>query len=140
MLRITTEQTRGKFGLTVEGKLAGPWVAALEQSWADLHATAPGEKISVNLCGVSFIDAAGKALLKQIHEQGGKLIAEGCLNQAIVRDISSEKSSEAPSKKTPIIFYILFWDCQWLAPARCGRKVLRGTTRCQPTLLAKFCG
>ncbi len=41
----------------------------------------------MDLCGVSFIDAAGKVLLKEIHQQGGKLIAEGCLNQAIVEEI-----------------------------------------------------
>ena len=112
MLRITTEQTAGKPSLTVEGKLAGPWVAALEQSWTDLRNSAPGQNLSVNLCGVSFIDAAGKALLKQIHQQGGKLVAEGCLNQAIVREIAADKSSEkngdTQTKKTPIIFYVLF--------------------------------
>ncbi|MDP9339646.1 MAG: TolC family protein [Acidobacteriota bacterium] len=112
MLRITTEQASGKPSLTVEGKLAGPWVAALEQSWNDLRNTSPGQNLSVNLCGVSFIDAAGKALLKQIHQQGGKLVAEGCLNQAIVREIAAGKSTgkigEAHAKKTPIIFYVLF--------------------------------
>lgn len=112
MLRITTEQTAGKPSLTVEGKLAGPWVAALEQSWNDLRASAPGQNLNVNLCGVSFIDAAGKALLRQIHLQGGKLVAEGCLNQAIVREIAADKNSDkngvAPTKKTPIIFYVLF--------------------------------
>ena len=112
MLRITTEQAAGKPSLTVEGKLAGPWVAALEQSWNDLRSSAPGQNLSVNLCGVSFIDAAGKALLRQIHEQGGKLVAEGCLNQAIVREIAADKTSDkngvASTKKTPIIFYVLF--------------------------------
>src|ERR1700694_4265954 len=85
MLRITTERKTGAAKLTVEGKLAGPWVAALQQSWRELVAAAPGEKLSVNLCGVSYIDAAGKVLLKEIYRQGGKLVAEGCLNQAIVR-------------------------------------------------------
>ena len=94
MLRITTGKAAGKPGLTVEGKLAGPWVSALEQSWNDLRASAPGQNLSVNLCGVSFIDASGKALLKRIYEQGGRLVAEGCLNQAIVREIAGEKRGE----------------------------------------------
>ena len=43
----------------------------------------------MDLCGVSFIDCgAGKTLLKEIHQQGGKLIAQGCLNEAIVEEIS----------------------------------------------------
>ncbi len=114
MLRITTEHKPGKLSLTVEGKLAGPWVAALEQSWRELKSAASGEKLCVNLCGVSFIDAAGKALLKEIYRLGGKLIAEGCLNQAIVREISSDKKDKneedsRPTKKVPIIFYVLFF-------------------------------
>ncbi|HET7258206.1 MAG TPA: hypothetical protein VFI75_00700, partial [Candidatus Acidoferrum sp.] len=83
MLRITTQKKRGRTILSVEGKLAGPWVAALEQCWKE---RAQGEKYSVDLCGVSFIDAAGRVLLKEIHRQGGKLAAEGCLNQAIVQE------------------------------------------------------
>src|SRR5947208_11856754 len=115
MLRITTEKKRGKTFLTVEGRLAGPWVAALEQCWRDLHAASPREKFHVNLCGVSFIDAAGKVLLKEVHRQGGQLVAEGCLNQAIVNEIvASEKkgenlSTKERSKGSHIIFYTVFF-------------------------------
>src|SRR6267143_1734022 len=83
MLRVTTEKKRGKTALAVEGRLAGPWVGALEQCWRELHAASPTEKLHIDLCGVSFIDAAGKFLLKEIHRQGGQLIAEGCLDQAV---------------------------------------------------------
>jgi outer membrane protein len=112
MLRITTERKRGKTILSVEGRLAGPWVAALEQCWRE---RVVAEKFSVDLCGVSFIDAAGKALLKQIHEQGGKLIAEGCLNQAIVDEIAGRERSEktgcwGPKKGPHIIFYVAFFS------------------------------
>jgi outer membrane protein TolC len=114
MLRITTEKKRGKHVLSVEGKLAGPWVAALEQCWRELHGASPREKFSVNLCGVSFIDAAGKVLLKEIHQQGGQLVAEGCLNQAIIREISeSEEKKEqgiARRKRSPFIFYVAFFS------------------------------
>jgi len=65
----------------------------------------------VDLCGVSFIDAAGKVLLKEIHRQGGALIAEGCLNQAIVQEIvKSEKGEKRNGHKegpkgSHIVFY-----------------------------------
>jgi outer membrane protein len=115
MLRITIEKKPGKTSLTVEGKLAGPWVSALEQSWKDLRDSSSGQALSINLCGVSFIDAAGRALLAEIHQQGGTLIAEGCLNQAIVREIAAKQQSDEKvedqakgPKRTPIIFYILF--------------------------------
>src|SRR5436309_12912551 len=98
MLRITTEKRRGKVFLSVEGKLAGPSVATLEQCWRELHAASPREKFHVNLCEVSFIDAAGKVLLKEIHRQGGQLIAEGCLNQAIVHEIIGRKKASTDDK------------------------------------------
>src|SRR3981189_1350991 len=116
MLRVTTEKKRGKTALAVEGRLAGPWVRALEQCWRELHAASPTEKFHIDLCGVSFIDAAGKFLLKEIHRQGGQLIAEGCLNQAIVREIVSD-AGEQQSEKTKgsrkgshIIFYVAFFS------------------------------
>src|SRR5437660_7607405 len=116
MLRITTEKKHGKIFLGVEGRLAGPWVAALEQCWRELHAASPREKFHVNLCGVSFIDAAGKVLLMEIHRQGGQLIAEGCLNQAIVQEIvAREKKGESMGarerpKGSHIIFYTVFFS------------------------------
>ena len=106
MLRITTEKKRNKSMLLVEGRLAGPSVATLEKCWHELRASAPQDKFHINLCGVSFIDAAGKALLKEIHLQGGKLVAEGCLNQAIVEEIAaSRKKTDPRPKGSPIIFY-----------------------------------
>src|SRR6202000_1347394 len=116
MLRITTEQKKGKVVLTVEGRLAGPHVGTLEQSWRD--ARAGNEKVSVNLCGVSFIDPAGKTLLKEMHHQGGQLVAEGCLNQAIVREIGADGTKKRGeggegegngTKGSHIVFYTLLF-------------------------------
>ena len=118
MLRITTESKRGRTIFSLEGRLAGPWVVALEQCWRELSGSTPRQKFSIDLCGVSFIDAAGKMLLKDMHSQGGEFIAEGCLNQAIVKEIieSTEKpESEGAkgrknSKGSPIIFYLALFS------------------------------
>src|SRR5262245_12811189 len=93
MLRITTEKKRNRTVLSVEGRLSGPRVPMLEQCWRELRAGAPDEKFHVNLCGVTFIDGSGKILLKAIHSEGGQLIADGCLNQAIVKEITEEAKS-----------------------------------------------
>jgi outer membrane protein len=113
MLRITTEHKRGKTILSVEGRLAGQWVAALEQCWRELFASTPKQKFSINLCGVSFIDNAGKILLKEMHGLGAELSAEGCLNQAIITEIAGPQAKQASHRKdetkgTTIIFYIAF--------------------------------
>ena len=124
MLRITTETKRGKLFLSVEGSLSGPRVATLEQCWRELYATSPRPKFFVNLCGVSFIDNAGKVLLKEMHRLGAELLAEGCLNQAIVTEIISagdkttnrETKDGESSKGSSIIFYIIFFSLL-LSPA-----------------------
>jgi len=122
MLRITSDKKKGKVVLTVEGRIAGPWVSTLEQCWRELRAASPDEKFSINLCGVIFIDPAGKTLLKEIHRQGGQLVAEGCLNQAIVREIkdtgnrgknegSGDKDKEDQGPKgSPIVFYVALFS------------------------------
>ena len=116
MLRITTEKKRGKTVLSVEGRLAGPLVSTLEHCWREIHEGSPREKLFVDLCGVSFIDSAGKVLLKEIHRQGGELIAEGCMNQAIVREVVSKEKEEKSSgrkergKGSHIVFYVALFS------------------------------
>ena len=113
MLRITTDQKRGRIKLSVEGRLAGPWVQTLEQCWRDLRAASPRSTLQVHLCGVSYIDNAGRLLLAEMHRQGGQLVAEGCLNQAVVEEIveaaDAEKHTrrhEARRRSGPIIFWL----------------------------------
>jgi outer membrane protein TolC/ABC-type transporter Mla MlaB component len=112
MLRISTEKKRCKVLLTVEGRLTGQTAPTLEQFWREVRAAAPKEKFNVNLCGVTFIDAAGKALLKEIHNQGGRLSADGCLNQEIIKEIveSPSEGKKERSKRSHILFYIAFFS------------------------------
>jgi outer membrane protein TolC/ABC-type transporter Mla MlaB component len=117
MLRVTTHKKSGKVLLTIEGRLAGESVSTLEQCWRELRAASPSEKFNVDLCGVSFIDAAGKTLLKEIHHQGGRLVAQGCLNQATVKEITEaaegkneQGEAKKSGKKSHIIFYIAFFS------------------------------
>jgi outer membrane protein len=142
MLRITTEQKRGKLILSVEGRLAGQWVSALEQCWRDLRTSTPGGKFSINLCGVSYIDAAGKVLLKEIHHQGCHLVAEGCLNQAIVKEIvgpqngekaGSEEQQPVKTKKSHIIFYLIFFTLVPGASSVHAQNAQRGHGDLNPT-------
>src|SRR5258708_20513534 len=127
MLRITTENRRGKLFLTVEGSLSGPRVAKWEECWGELCAGTPRSKFCINLCGVSFIDNAGKALLKEMYRLGAELLAEGCLNQAVVTEIIGHgRKSEArgakdpkdndPSKGSPFFFYVIFFSLLLIPP------------------------
>lgn len=126
MLRISTETKRTKTVLTIEGRIAGPSVGTVEQCWRELYAASPKQKFIVNLCGVSFIDNAGKVLLREMHRLGAEFHAEGCLNQAIVEEISASDEAASSAEKTakkskgaPIIFYVVFFSL--LGFPLCGR-------------------
>nr|HEV7955034.1 TolC family protein [Candidatus Acidoferrales bacterium] len=96
MLKITVQRDETKSTLLLEGKLAGAWVAEVENSWAAERAKA--KEVLVDLNEVTFVDAEGKALLTKLHEAGAALICKGCLTRAIVAQACGE-SSEADARK-----------------------------------------
>ncbi|MGH7232684.1 MAG: STAS domain-containing protein [Nitrospiraceae bacterium] len=89
MLKITThidiDSDITVFAL--EGRLAGPWVAELERCWKATPAVHGKPGLRVDLSGVTYIDAEGKALLARMHREGADLIAAGCLTKSIVEEI-----------------------------------------------------
>jgi outer membrane protein TolC len=92
MLKITVSHDESLTNLVLEGKLAGPWVAELNASWE--AEKAQSSQLSVDLGGVTFIDADGRDLLKRIYQQGGKLVAKGCLTRAIVAEVTENFAGE----------------------------------------------
>lgn len=85
MLKITARIDPSSAVFELEGKLAGPWVAELEECWR--KAAVCDRPVRVMLCAVTFIDHHGKRLLADMHRQGAQLVAEGCMNRMIVEKI-----------------------------------------------------
>ena len=87
MLRITNTTRPGGVTVVLEGRLAGLWVDELARCWRALTITHGVGSIWVRLDGVTFIDAAGKTLLRTMHEEGVALAAAGCMTRAILDEI-----------------------------------------------------
>jgi hypothetical protein len=85
MLKITNRNDGATTIFDLEGKLAGPWVNELEHCWQ--RAASDDEQVRVVLKTVTFIDAAGRRLLSDMHRQGVELVAHGCMTKAIVEEI-----------------------------------------------------
>ncbi len=85
MLRITTQIDPTGTIFLLEGNLAGPWVAELKSCWQRMMPTQ--KSVRVVLKTVTFVDDSGKRLLADMHRQGVKLTAEGCMTRAIVEEI-----------------------------------------------------
>jgi len=67
MLRITTHEQARAVTIKLEGSVAGPVVAEFDRTWHALAASLGSRKLSVDLCGVTFVDEAGRQLLAEIH-------------------------------------------------------------------------
>jgi hypothetical protein len=85
MLKITTRTEPAGVSLELEGKLSGPWVQALEACWREVSNSE--QSVRVLLCAVTFVDDKGRDLLVEMHQHGVELVAEGCMNKAIVDEI-----------------------------------------------------
>ena len=89
MLKIT--QQRGpaseSVSLILEGRLGGLWVDELETCWRQLAMNSSGGSM-VDVTGVTFVDAKGKALLIRIWEGGAEFRAAGCLTRCLVEEIT----------------------------------------------------
>ena len=57
--------------LKIEGRVLAPKVSELHRAWQDLAPCLGSRKLSVDICGVTFIDATGKRLLAEIHAKTG---------------------------------------------------------------------
>jgi ABC-type transporter Mla MlaB component len=86
MFRVTVNKSDSIETWELEGKLSGDWVKELEQCW---KASVPqtGVTVQVNLKAVSYIDAAGKQLLAEMHERGVEIKGCGCMARAVVEEI-----------------------------------------------------
>jgi anti-anti-sigma regulatory factor len=95
LLKITPQRDAAvsSVSLVVEGRLAGIWVEELntycrKMSEEHQHCTV------IDLTGVTFIDAMGKALLASLWRQGAELRASGCLTKCVVEEITGLDRSD----------------------------------------------
>ena len=88
MLRITVHDSPRTLTFQLEGRLAGPWVRELEACWQNALADPQQPVLRVDLTGVTFVDAAGKACLAAMHHRGAEFIAADCLTKSVVAEIA----------------------------------------------------
>jgi hypothetical protein len=70
MLRITVvESSKIAVTLRVEGRITGPWVEELRTA-CNVHTFPDEVQLSLELADISFADAAGIALLRELRNRG----------------------------------------------------------------------
>lgn len=74
MLRLTRiAGTHSTQTIKLEGKLLGPWVDEVRQACA--AGTIPAGRTSLDLSALTFVDAAGEGLLRDLIGQGIEVVA-----------------------------------------------------------------
>ena len=74
MLRITVvESSNIAVTLRVEGRITGPWVEELRTA-CNVHTSPDEVQLSLELADISFADATGIALLKELRNRGVSLM------------------------------------------------------------------
>ena len=68
-LRISISENDNAVGLTLEGRLVGPYVAELDRAWLEASAILHGRSVRLDLRNVTYSDAGGKSALRQIFKQ-----------------------------------------------------------------------
>lgn len=91
MLRITANDNPRALIFRLEGRLEGPWVRELDECWRGVLNSASQPTVCVDLTGVTYIDAAGKARLAEMHGQGAQFIASDCVMKAVVDEIVGDE-------------------------------------------------
>jgi hypothetical protein len=90
MLTITAHADCGIVRLRLEGRLAGLHVPEVERSWSKARFNHPRRRIVVDLAAVSFVDALGKELLRQVHRNGDTLLPGGVMTEAVIEEITRD--------------------------------------------------
>ena len=93
MLRITVHNNEQSVRLQLEGRLAGPWLEELDETFKHALASKGQPTIEVDLTGLIAIDRGGKAYLESMHQRGVEFIVGDCETKSIVDEIASKSAT-----------------------------------------------
>ena len=99
MLKITLHDSARELRFKLEGKLSGPWVGELHQSWHTAESTTQDRRTIVDLGEVDFIDPDGQALLRKMHREGVLIVAVTPFIRAIVEEIGCPSCYDTVEEK-----------------------------------------
>lgn len=82
MLRISVSDSTSGTTVKLEGKVVGPWVEELRTCWRSLAPSLGSRALCLDLREVSFVDANGKELLREIYQKNSaRFLADTPLTQ-----------------------------------------------------------
>jgi hypothetical protein len=93
-LRITVHEQESLIKLTLEGRLAGPWVAELCKAWRETAPRLGSKRLVLNLRDLTFSDEEGKRVLREIVTQTSAEISSSTpLTKHLAQELSTPKTN-----------------------------------------------
>lgn len=88
-LRITINEDDQSIGITLEGRIAGPWVEELRRVWVEIGPKLGDRQLWIDLRSVIYSEAEGKQVLKEIYAQThAKLVTSTPWTEYLAQEIS----------------------------------------------------
>jgi len=89
-MRVTVLDGKAEQMLTVEGKVAEPFVAELESAWEKTRQDGGSRPTVIDLTEVTRIDRKGEAALVAMVAEGARLTAKGIYWEYVVKQLLNE--------------------------------------------------
>ncbi|HEY1984273.1 MAG TPA: hypothetical protein VGG85_02630 [Terracidiphilus sp.] len=97
-LRITIQENDTAITITLEGRVAGPWIAELSNAWREIAPKLSNRRLSIDLRNVIYSEPQGKQVLREIYAQThATLVATTPWTEYLAQEItrSSDTNQEA---------------------------------------------
>ncbi len=78
--------------MKLEGRVAGPWASELDRVWVETAPQLASRKLIIDLHNVTYADAAGKQVLRNIYTQThAEVVATTPWTQFLAEEITANK-------------------------------------------------
>lgn len=94
MLRVTYSETPSRQRWLLCGRLTGAWVDELRSYWREARDRAPHAHAFVDLNDVTYIDAPGEELLREMQSAGATFVVGGVENKHLVSCLDQKQRGE----------------------------------------------
>ncbi len=102
MLKITISETPTERRWVVAGRLVGPWVSELRNTWARTRRSHDKRTCIIDLSDVTFIDKNGERLLRAVPKRGAQFVADGIYIKHVLEQPKRMSKSERNDEGAPL--------------------------------------
>lgn len=95
-LRVSIQENDTAVEVTLEGRLAGAWVAELERAWNEVAPSLRKKQVRLDLRNLTYADLSGKQVLRTIFKQtSAEIITSSQWSQYLAEEVRNTEQGRA---------------------------------------------